>query len=230
MGQGLVRKRTDRWRRGRAVQQIALAPLLLLAACGSLTPAARPTSVAVIAATPTAPRAAGVTSTPAPTAAPTQTVSPSPTPCQLQPLPALADAWSEIELGCPIAPGASGVAAAYVPFEGGQMLWREDNDAIYVAYNDGRWEQYNDLWRDGDPEYTCGEASSPPTPVRGFGRVWCDHPAVREALGAVTAYEIGDAASSAQDFVNGTLLLSPDDSVFVFVGEAATWRRVFPGE
>ena len=143
----------------------------------------------------------------------------------------LADAWSDIELGCPITSGRSSVATAYVPFEGGQMLWRQDNNSIYVLYNDGRWARYDDLWQEGDdPEYTCGEPSSPPTPLRGFGRIWCDHAAVRAALGNVTAAEIGDSAGSVQDFVNGTLLLSPDGSTFVFVGETSTWRRVLPGE
>ncbi len=224
--------RTDRrWpaRFGRCAAR--LAPLLLTA-CGALAPAARESlTTATAAVFPTAPRAT-LEPTPAllPTPNPTRIANPSPTPCGFRTLPALASAWSEIELGCPIAAGVSGVGAAYVPFEDGQMLWRQDNGAIYVAYNNGHWERYDDLWRDGDPEYTCGEPSSPPTPVRGFGRVWCDHAAVRRALGTVTAYEIGDAASSAQDFVNGTLLLSPDGSTFVFVGETATWRRVFPGE
>ena len=110
------------------------------------------------------------------------------------------------------------------------MLWRGDTGAIYVLYNDGRWERFADLWREGDPDYACGEAATPPTPLRGFGRVWCDHAAVSAALGNVTAAEIGDSAGSAQEFVNGTLLLGPDGSTFVLVGETGTWRRVLPGE
>lgn len=204
---------------------------LLLTGCSRLTtidattPATSATAAVPAPATPLLPTAAAP-----PTAIATPTARPSPTPCPYRALPELAGAWSEIELGCPLNPGAATIAAAYLPFEGGQMLWRQDNGAIYVAYHDGRWERYDDLWREGDPEFTCGEPSSPPTPVRGFGRVWCDHPAVRQALGAATAFEIGDVAGSAQDFVNGTLLLSPDGSTFVFVGETSTWRRVLPGE
>jgi hypothetical protein len=70
-----------------------------------------------------------------PTASSTST--PRPTPCGITIQPALDDAWSRLELGCPIAPGATAVQTAYAPFEGGQMLWRGDTDVIYVLYNDG---------------------------------------------------------------------------------------------
>ncbi len=143
-------------------------------------------------------------------------------------MPTLAPAYLDIELGCPLNPGRDPLRTAYAPFEGGQMLWREDNAVIYVLTNDGRWAQYDDLWREGDATFTCGEPANPPTPVRGFGRVWCDRPAVRRELGAATAAEIGDAKGQAQDFVNGMILAAPDGSLFVLVGEAATWRRVWP--
>jgi hypothetical protein len=106
------------------------------------------------------------------------------------------------------------------------MLWRADTDIIYVLYNDGRWESYPNEWRPGDPEFSCGGPSNPPTPVRGFGRVWCVYPAVGAALGPVTAAEIGDGAGVIQDFVNGTILVSPFGNPFVLVGEDGVWRRV----
>ena len=161
---------------------------------------------------------------------PTATTAPSPTPCALPVLPALQPAYLDIELGCPLNPGLDPLTTAYAPFEGGQMLWRQDNAVIYVLTNDGRWAQYDDLWREGDAEFTCGESNNPPTPVRGFGRVWCDWPAVRQSLGAATAAEIGDAGGRAQDFANGMLLAAPDGSTFVLVGESATWRRVWPND
>lgn len=211
--------------------------VLILAGCGGQETLPELAPTAVVAQTPLVATPAATAALPTPTTAPTKTAAPTPTipppkptPCQLPALPTLLPAWSDIEVGCPISPGQTGISTAYVPFEGGQMLWRGDNAAIYVVTNDGRWQRYDDLWREGDPEYTCGEASSPPTPVRGFGRVWCDNPDVREALGAVTAYELGDSAGSAQEFVNGTLLAAPDGSLFVFVGETATWRRVWPDE
>jgi hypothetical protein len=138
----------------------------------------------------------------------------------------LADVWSRLVLGCPITPGAAAVSTAYAPFKGGQMLWRGDTDAIYVLYNDGRWKSYPNEWREGDPEFSCGDGNPLTTPIRGFGRVWCDHSDVREALGAVTAAEIGDSGSVIQDFVNGTILVAPFGGVFIFEGEDGTWRRL----
>lgn len=182
-----------------------------------------PAATAVLPPEPTGtlPAAAVISMTrPAPSA------TPRPTPCQLSVQPALGDAWSEDELGCPITSGATPISTAYAPFEGGQMLWRGDTDTIYVLYHNGEWDSYPNEWREGDPTYSCGEESGPATPIRGFGRVWCDNEAVRLALGAVTAAEIGDAASTAQEFVNGTILIAPFGDAFVLVGERGVWRRV----
>lgn len=204
----------------------ALFVTLALCACGTGRSESLPTAAAT-----TALPAAGATSTlPAVTAqliaSPRPTLTPQPTPCQHAVQPALAAAWQDHVLGCPITPGATPINTAYAPFEGGQMLWRGDKDTIYVLTRDGRWTSYSNEWRAGDPEFSCGETDPLVTPVRGFGRVWCDHPAVREALGAITAAEIGDSGSTAQEFVNGTILLAPFGDLFVFEGEAGTWRLV----
>ena len=225
---------------------LALLGLLLLAAgCGGNAPVARPdaptvtdvapaltnaSATAAQSATPTAVLTLAPTKTLFPTATLTASPTTQPTPCPYAVLPALELAYLAIELGCPLNPGRDPLSTAYAPFVGGQMLWREDNAVIYVLANDGRWAQYDDLWREGDAEFTCGEPANPPTPVRGFGRVWCDQPAVRQGLGAATAAEIGDAGGQAQDFVNGMILAAPDGSLFVLVGEAATWRRVWPND
>lgn len=110
------------------------------------------------------------------------------------------------------------------------MLWRGDTDMIYVLYRDGRWTSYPNEWQEGDPEITCGEANPLVTPIRGFGRVWCDYPDVRTALGAVTAGEIGDSASAVQDFVNGAILVAPFGGLFVFIGEDGRWYRLEAAE
>lgn len=106
------------------------------------------------------------------------------------------------------------------------MLWRGDTDLIYVLTHDGRWMSYPNEWREGAPEFSCGDPDPLTTPVRGFGRVWCDHPDIRQALGPVTAAEIGDNAAVVQDFVNGIILIAPFGDPFVLVGESGVWRRV----
>lgn len=208
---------------------LLIALMLSVLGCRHETPRSTPTTSSSVAvpALPTATPLPTVTPAP-PTSTPTSV--PTPTPCALPALPTLKPAYLAIELGCPLNPGRDPLSTAYAPFVGGQMLWREDNAVIYVLANDGRWAQYDDLWREGDAEFTCGEPANPPTPVRGFGRVWCDQPAVRQGLGAATAAEIGDAGGQAQDFVNGMILAAPDGSLFVLVGETATWRRVWPND
>jgi len=157
---------------------------------------------------------------------PTTLIQPSATPCQIPVQAGLADAWDIELLGCPITPGTAATNTAYAPFEGGQMLWRGDTDTIYVLTDDGRWISFPNMWREGDPIFTCGEEDPAITPIRGFGRVWCDNPGIRGALDNVTAAEIGDSASAVQDFVNGTILAAPFGDLFIFVGEDGVWRRV----
>lgn len=205
-----------------------LAALFALAGCGQIGQEVTPTLV-IPAVVPTMPpTAVPPTPTLLPTNAPA-TVTPPPTPCAFAVLPALAAAYNEDDLGCPTSAGLEATSTAYAPFEGGQMLWRGDTDTIYVLNNDGGWTSYPNQWREGDPEYTCGEENSPPTPVRGFGRVWCEQPGVREAMRAVTAYEIGDNASPVQDFDGGTILSAPWGSLFVF-RSSGNWQRVEVGE
>lgn len=207
--------------------------VLTLVACSGAAGTERSPTLISTAASPALPDqstpAPTATSAPArltPTPAATPTPPPSPTPCRFPLQDDLDTAWWPEELGCPITPGERAAATAYAPFEGGQMLWRGDTDLVYVLYNDGRWTSYPNEWREGDPAFSCGEENLMTTPVRGFGRVWCDHPEVREALGAVTAGEIGDSVSAVQDFVNGTMLVAPFGGVFILEGEDSTWRRL----
>ena len=208
-----------------ALQQFVVLNCILvvtlgLCACGSQPDEILPTA----AATATLPTAEPTNTLPAVTAQ--LLPSPQPTPCQHPVQPALAAAWQDYVLGCPVTPGITPINTAFAPFEGGQMVWRGDTDTIFVLTHDGRWTSYPNAWREGDPEFSCGEEDPFITPVRGFGRVWCDHPDVRDALGAVTAAEIGDSDSTVQEFVNGTILAAPFGDLFVFEGEAGIWRLV----
>jgi len=134
------------------------------------------------ATTPVPPATAG----PGPSATPKPAgLQPTPTagPCE-QPLTG-ADAELNAEglgIGCPRGAPVP-VFAARQHFQKGQMIWREDQQWIYVLYNDGRWEGYADRWIEGDPE--DDPALIPPEglqqPIRGFGRVW------RENLGGAKA-------------------------------------------
>jgi hypothetical protein len=91
--------------------------------------------------------------------------------------------------------------AAQQQFEHGFMIWhavtQPDETApggtIYVFYDDGKCEQFDDTWQANEPEYD--PALTPPEglyqPVRGFGKAWRENEGIREKLGWAVASEQG---------------------------------------
>jgi len=111
-------------------------------------------------------------------------------------------------------------AAAIQRFDNGVMIWVEETGRIYAFLNDGRWRSFADTFREGDPE--SDPAFAPPAgkqqPVRGFGKVWRQHPDLRDAIGwALTKEEPSTALR--QPFERGEILRA---GVFIYtmVGEA----------
>ena len=104
------------------------------------------------------------------------------------------DTALRIRLGCPADEAQSGFMADQ-PFEQGRMLWREEDQAVFVLYNDGTWTSYVDLWHEDLAEYSCER--SPPAnllqPKRGFGFVWCKEDGVKGGLGWATDEEQGSS-------------------------------------
>jgi hypothetical protein len=107
-------------------------------------------------------------------------------------------------------------------FQRGRMLWREDNDKIYVLFATGYWAQYNDIWIEGEPEYTCGTSESPPTPKRGFGKIWCTYQNVRDGLGNAVNAEWA-TTGVAQTFNSGLILGTTSGNTHVLYSDG-TWR------
>jgi serine/threonine-protein kinase len=192
----------------------------------SPTPTSTPTSTWT--STPTAsPTPAPVpTHTPTATPMPTPTFTPTPAcPPVSGPFAALWQQYSD-RLGCAVNQAHSSWMAQE-HFERGQMFWREDNDRIAVLYNNGSWALYQDIWNEGEPEFSCPDAStpaqSPPTPRRGFGKIWCTYPAVRQGLGWATDYERG-FHGTVQDFNRGTILRTDTGETCILFGDGA-WLR-----
>jgi serine/threonine protein kinase len=163
------------------------------------------------------------TSTPPPPPISTNTTA-APTPCAITVFSALASTWDAhaAQLGCPTDGARIGVALAQEAFQGGRMFWREDDDRIYVLYNGNSWASYADIWQEGDPEFTCGTQESPPTPQRGFGKIWCTYDVVRSGLGNATEGEWSDNGT-VQDFNDGTILQTGNGRFYVFYSNG-TWR------
>jgi serine/threonine-protein kinase len=162
---------------------------------------------------------AAATSTPLPTTRPTSTC------------PAVQGTFAAIwrkraqELGC-VTDKAHTSWAAEQHFEHGQMLWREDTDRMYVLYDTGRWSAYQDIWREGDPEYSCPDRApqdSPPTPIRGFGKIWCTYADVRDGLGWATDHERG-YNGTVQGFANGSIIRNDQGTTYVLYGDGL-WER-----
>jgi hypothetical protein len=96
---------------------------------------------------------------------------------------------------------ASFPQAAQQQFEHGFMIWHEatrsdetkPGGTIYVFYEDGECEQFDDNWRADEPQND--PTLTPPKglyqPIRGFGKVWRENERIREKLGWAIAPEQG---------------------------------------
>jgi hypothetical protein len=85
------------------------------------------------------------------------------------------------------------IPAALQLFENGAMIWRSDTDSIYALYTDGSWESFEDTFEEGQPESDPAIVAPPSRwqPIRGFGKVWREHPEVRASLGWAIDKEFG---------------------------------------
>ncbi len=96
------------------------------------------------------------------------------------------------------------VPAAYQYFENGVMLWRSDTQQIYVIYDGGAWDLFDDTFKEGEAESdpSLRSPSGLFQPVRGFGKVWRSDEALRDQLGWAVGKEAGINALI-QDFERG---------------------------
>lgn len=181
---------------------------------------------------PTATPTETATATTVPTALPTSTPSPTKTsPPTATPTPAcpevtgpFAEVWraEQSRLGCATNPAHSSWLAVE-NFEKGLMFWREDSDRIFAVYQSGTWQGFANTWRDGDPTYTCGTETTPPTPLRGFGKAWCSNNTVREGLGSALDLERG-FDSTLQDFERGIILRMDTGTIYLLFADGK-WSK-----
>lgn len=204
------------------------------ASVSAIEPGATPTAVPptealatlMLSPTPTSSPTALATEMPTETLAPTSTAPPSPTPCGMDVYSGFAAIYGDVEprLGCPVQPARTNQWFGEEAFERGRMLWREDNRKIYVLYNTGAWQRFDDTWNQStDPEFACGPAESPPTPKRGFGKVWCARADVRSGLGNAIEEEHGEWGV-VQDFVAGGAIVRIPSGTYVLFADG-NWER-----
>ena len=137
------------------------------------------------------------------------------------------------QLGCPQGdpPAPITIAGAWQEFEGGFMLWLDG--PVYVLYNGGRFQRFEDTYDETtDPE--SGGETPPPgrvEPVRGFGKVWRENPNVRQGLGWAYAAETGVQAVH-QPFDRGLMLALPQRTQIIIIaadeasGAGGMWRSL----
>ncbi|MHB8751628.1 MAG: hypothetical protein ACYDBJ_20865, partial [Aggregatilineales bacterium] len=130
--------------------------------------------------------------------------------------------WPQLKniLGCP-GHLTNTTQFAYQDFQHGKLIWRgleldsnnvvPDTDGTALAlYDDGTWQLIQGpKFNEGDPTYSCPEVGSPQsplTPKRGFGKLLCNLPDVRDKLGPAITSEQGYPTSFVQQYDNGFLI------------------------
>jgi len=102
------------------------------------------------------------------------------------------------------------------------MIWRKNNNQIYVLHSDGDWAAYPDIWADGTPE---PQGLQPPTgmytPMRGFGTTWRRLGGTSARLGWATEAEYA-VPIQFQDFEKG-LMLEMEGKVYLLGDNGGRW-------
>jgi len=131
------------------------------------------------------------------------------------------------QLGCSSEEGERIVTVAQQTFERGQMFdvivpgasGQPAQKTIYVLFEDGSAQRFDDKYVDGSPEPT--PSGVPPTgflvPLRGFGKVWNENAQVRSRLGwAAQAEQVFSNSLTAQ-FNRGIALTAGPGPTGVYV-------------
>ncbi|MFN8457020.1 MAG: hypothetical protein U0401_20535 [Anaerolineae bacterium] len=150
-----------------------------------------------------------------------------PPPCPTPPAN-FADLWAGriAQLGCPT--GSQRPLMAEQSFEGGLMFWRSDTRSIYVLPFNQPYASFADTWDESQPVYLCpefGPPQTPPTPQRGFGKIWCAQPQLRQLLGRATGQERPFAALI-QEFATGLILQTDQGVIYIFENGSNRWEEI----
>lgn len=95
------------------------------------------------------------------------------------------------DVECPSAEVRS-IQAAYQPFEGGYMIWREDSDMIWIYINSSQlFVVRPDTYAGGEIVFDEPAPEGRVQPINGFGKVWIDDAWIRDSLGWALAAEQG---------------------------------------
>ena len=198
-------------------------------ATATATSTASPTHKPVQTATPRATQTGTPKATS--TATPRATATGTPLPCGIMPVNGFGKLWHDEQfvrtrLGCPTAAEWAIINAAEQHFQGGYMFWNGDTKTVFAFINGNPGVVYTiaDTWQEGDPNPPS--VGTPPSglfqPVRGFGKIWYENPALRQALGWATDQEAGVQAAW-QPFAKGNGLWTGDRTIRVMLDQDNSW-------
>lgn len=173
--------------RSRLALVVPLLLALALGACQNPAPI-----IVVVTATPNSAATAEVTAQSVPAATATQLPTAMPT----RTASAASPTNTALPAGFPTPVNAQ-ISVAEQLFEGGRMFWLQPTGQIWVVIvtgeGRGTWTIYPDTFIEGEVE--SDPSLVPPNsflqPERGFGKLWREVPAVREALGWAVTPEFG---------------------------------------
>ncbi len=226
-----------------------------VASLGDAATATMPPPTSTLAPAPAATSTLAPQPPPSHTAAPatntpTATIMPSITPppqkfdpTGLEPVGRFREIWQELgagssRLGYPTGPEIIERNYARQPFERGLMVWWDNPqtpDYIWVIDSPnadlagGKSSNlYPDTWSSDQPEISCAAAKDG-GPVRGFGKVWCEHPALQPRLGKPTETERGSGGSPpyavVQFYQGGAFLYIPHTAEVYVLFAQGDWQR-----
>lgn len=172
--------------------------------------------------------AASSTASPPPTPAPASAIGS----CPIQP-----EHFTELwvahldQLGCPItAESHNSLPLAKQRFERGTLIWHSHTSEIYALPNGHLFAQFPNAWDENMPAYSCPEiapSQTPPTPVRGFGVVWCQNEVVRQQLGNAIGEEQSVIAVW-QAFTFGAIFGVYEQDTYLLDYQTGIWEQIAP--
>ncbi len=160
---------------------------------------------------PTATRATPLQATRQPSATNTAFRLATPLSCAISVPAQYAARWTadmQARTGCPTRQPES-VGFAVQVFQRGTMLWRSDEQRIYVLYSDKTWSAFDDTWTSSLIDDSCPTVTVQAglvKPKRGFGKIWCEQATVRTKIGAATGIEAGNDAAKVIAMERGLLI------------------------
>ena len=149
-------------------------------------------------------------------------------------LPAIEKLHLGAPIGCPAGASWTNLPASIQPFERGMMIWLSERatypqvlgypPTIYVVTDAGTaLGPFTDRWEAGwDPDTA---PASPPhaglyAPWRGFGKIWSEHPEVRDAIGWAIELQAQPYTVDTQTFSTALLIRVNEAGVVYAFGNA----------